>query len=263
MTRWLFLWLSLLASQACAFSWSDLWQTKNQQAQHLMNQGHFASAEATFEQADWRASASYRAGHYKAAAKQFQSLHTADGYYNQGNALAHQGQYKEAIDAYDKALASNPTNQDAQYNRGIVRALLKKEQQKQKKQEQTQKDNQSKEKPDNQEQNKGQDKQPDASDKPLSSNKKEPQRDLSVDKNDAKQEAKEKKQPSKNQAPPAQGKPTPEKPESPHANAPQSAAEREKQQAKAQWLNLIPDDPGGLMREKFLRDYLRRQRGGS
>jgi Ca-activated chloride channel family protein len=39
-------------------------------------------------------------------------------------------------------------------------------------------------------------------------------------------------------------------------------AEREKQQAKAQWLQLIPDDPGGLMREKFLRDHLRRQRGG-
>ncbi|SIR83814.1 Ca-activated chloride channel family protein, partial [Fluoribacter gormanii] len=41
----------------------------------------------------------------------------------------------------------------------------------------------------------------------------------------------------------------------------QSEAEREKQQAKEQWLRLIPDDPGGLMREKFLRDHLRRERG--
>ena len=37
-------------------------------------------------------------------------------------------------------------------------------------------------------------------------------------------------------------------------------ADREQQQAKEQWLRLIPDDPGGLLREKFLRDYLRMQR---
>nr|MBA3535441.1 hypothetical protein [Tatlockia sp.] len=37
--------------------------------------------------------------------------------------------------------------------------------------------------------------------------------------------------------------------------------ELEKQQAKEQWLRLIPDDPAGLMREKFLRDHLRREEG--
>ena len=36
---------------------------------------------------------------------------------------------------------------------------------------------------------------------------------------------------------------------------------RERQQENEQWLRLIPDDPGGLMREKFRRDYLRKQRG--
>ena len=40
-----------------------------------------------------------------------------------------------------------------------------------------------------------------------------------------------------------------------------SSADSEKQQAKEQWLKLVPDDPGGLMKEKFLRDYIRRQRG--
>ncbi|SCX92676.1 Ca-activated chloride channel family protein, partial [Legionella micdadei] len=44
-------------------------------------------------------------------------------------------------------------------------------------------------------------------------------------------------------------------------NNTQSAEELEKQQAKEQWLRLIPDDPGGLMREKFLRDHLRREGG--
>ncbi|HAT8674841.1 TPA: hypothetical protein JBA06_14425, partial [Legionella pneumophila] len=41
----------------------------------------------------------------------------------------------------------------------------------------------------------------------------------------------------------------------------QSESNQEKQLAKEQWLRLIPDDPGGLMREKFLRDHLRRERG--
>ena len=37
--------------------------------------------------------------------------------------------------------------------------------------------------------------------------------------------------------------------------------EKEQRKARDQWLKLIPDEPGGLLREKFLRDHLRRQRG--
>jgi len=35
--------------------------------------------------------------------------------------------------------------------------------------------------------------------------------------------------------------------------------QRENQQASQQMLRSIPDDPGGLLRQKFLRDHLRRQ----
>ncbi len=31
------------------------------------------------------------------------------------------------------------------------------------------------------------------------------------------------------------------------------------QQADQQWLDAIPDDPGGLLRQKFLRDHYRKQ----
>ena len=40
--------------------------------------------------------------------------------------------------------------------------------------------------------------------------------------------------------------------------------QKDKQEQKAsdeQWLRLVPDDPGGLMRSKFLRDHLRRHQG--
>jgi Ca-activated chloride channel family protein len=36
----------------------------------------------------------------------------------------------------------------------------------------------------------------------------------------------------------------------------------EKQQAVEQWLQRVPDDPGGLLRRKFQLEALRRQQGG-
>lgn len=42
---------------------------------------------------------------------------------------------------------------------------------------------------------------------------------------------------------------------------PQDEATREQQQAMQQWLQRIPDDPGGLLRRKFQLEYDRRQRG--
>ena len=100
--------------------------TKNQQAQQLMKQGQFKAAEAKFERPDWRAAAAYRAGEYQEAAKQFQDLQSETGFYNQGNALAKSGKYKQAIEAYNKALAINPKNKDALFNRKLVKDLLRK-----------------------------------------------------------------------------------------------------------------------------------------
>ena len=185
-----------LANVAIANTWQDLWVTKDNQAKAMMSKGQYKKAQETFIREDWRAYAAYRAGDYLASAKQYQMLNSEDGYYNQGNALAHMGRYEDAIKAYDKALTINPNNQDAAYNRALIEALLKKdkEQQNQDKQNQDKK-NQDKKLPDS-----------------------------ALD----------------NQA---------------------SQDKKEKQQEKKQWLRLIPDDPGGLLREKFLRDFLRKQGG--
>ena len=43
--------------------------------------------------------------------------------------------------------------------------------------------------------------------------------------------------------------------------SPQEESAREQQQALQQWLQRIPDDPGGLLRRKFQLEYDRRQRG--
>ena len=235
----IFLWS--LANSGYTFSWPELWVTKDQQAQMLMQQKQFDKAEKTFQQGDWRATAAYRAGHYEEAAKDFQSLQNEQGYYNQGNALAHLGQYGEAIKAYEKALALNPHNQDAIYNRNLLQELLKKE-----KQQQQGNNQQGKNQQGNGQQGKdqqGKDQQgKDQQGKDQQGNGQQGKDQQSKDQ-ESKTQQSEKEM--------GQGATTKE----------QAALEHEKQQAKEQWLRLIPDDPGGLMREKFLRDHMRRQSG--
>lgn len=45
------------------------------------------------------------------------------------------------------------------------------------------------------------------------------------------------------------------------ATAVQDEATREQRQALEQWLERVPDDPGGLLRRKFMLEYQRRQQG--
>ena len=219
-----------------AFSWHDLWVTKNHQAQIMMNNGDFAKAQETFDDPAWKATAAFRSGHYKDAATGYQALkNNTNTYYNQGNALAQAGQLEPAIKAYDKALALDPSNHDALHNRKIIEEQLKKE--KEKKQDQNKQD-QNKQDQDKQDQNKqDQDKQ---------DQNKQDQNKQDQDKQDQdKQDQDKQDQDKKNSSPETS-----------------SQTEREQQQAKEQWLRLIPDDPGGLLREKFMRDYLKRQREG-
>jgi len=237
--------LQAFLPQAQALSWQDLWVTKNHQAQTMMDTGQYDKAQETFDDPAWQATAAYRAGHYKDAAMRYQSLkNNPDASYNQGNALAQGGQLEPAIKAYDNALTIDPTNQDALHNRKIVAELLKKEKEKQNKQEQN-KQEQNKQEQNNQDQNKqDQNKQ----DQNKQDQNKQDQNKQDQNKQDQNKQDQNKQDQNKQD----------KIPES-HSQS-QSQTEREQQHAKEQWLRLIPDDPGGLMREKFLRDYLSRRR---
>ncbi|MCR2346206.1 tetratricopeptide repeat protein, partial [Salmonella enterica] len=67
----------------------------------------------------------YRKGDFKAAQQQFEGIDTDAGWYNLGNALARQGQYDAAIEAYDRALKKHPGMADAVANRAAVDAARK------------------------------------------------------------------------------------------------------------------------------------------
>ncbi|WP_322867527.1 tetratricopeptide repeat protein [Aquicoccus sp. G2-2] len=122
-------------TKAAAGAWQDLWQTPNQQGQKAFNAGAYDKAVKAFETPGWRGSAAYRKGDYAAAAQDFSTTNAPAAAYNLGNALARQGKLKEALKAYDEALAKAPGDEDTTFNRDLVKKLLEqqKEQQKQSK----------------------------------------------------------------------------------------------------------------------------------
>jgi len=242
--------LTLVSFNSYAWTWKDLWLTPDQQAQQLMEKKQYKQAQSLFQQPDWQASAAYRSENYQQAAAGFAALNHEQGFYNQGNALAKAGQYEAAIAAYDKALSLNSGDKDAVFNRQLVADLLKKQKKspnqnnkspQQKDQQKSQQD-----KADNSQQDNQSGQQPDKSQdqSPQQSGQQEKDKQKQAEK-PGEQQPKDKQQSKKETG----------------DKAPQSLAEQEKQQAKEQWLRLIPDDPGGLLREKFLRDHIRRQRG--
>lgn len=121
--------LVVLPERSYAFEWKDLWQTKDQQAQELLQQNKASEAAEIFTREDWKATAQYRAQQYEQAAETFARQETADGHYNAGNALARAGKLKEAIEAYNQALSQQLDFEDAKANKDLVEKLLKQQQQ--------------------------------------------------------------------------------------------------------------------------------------
>jgi Ca-activated chloride channel family protein len=121
-----------------ATTWHDLWQRPDQQAAQALRNGDAKRAQQLAHDPAWRGAAAYRAGDYATATQALQRAPGSDAAYNRGNALARQGQYQQAIDAYDHALKLDPAHADAKANRQAVEDWLR--QQKQKQQPQDNKD---------------------------------------------------------------------------------------------------------------------------
>jgi Ca-activated chloride channel family protein len=116
--------LCLANATTHAASWSDMWLTRDQQAQRLLDSSQPAAAAPLFTDARHQAYAQLQAGNFAKAADLLAPFNDADSLYNRGNALAHTGQLREALKAYDAALAASPGNQDVIHNRDLVKRAL-------------------------------------------------------------------------------------------------------------------------------------------
>ena len=117
--------ISIPPSDAVAFELADLWARRDQQAARAIERGDTDRAVTVAPDHRWRGTALYRGGRYDESAGAFTAGDTADDHYNRGNALARAGDLRAALDAYGEALARNPGHEDAEHNRKIVESLIR------------------------------------------------------------------------------------------------------------------------------------------
>ncbi|WP_407529967.1 tetratricopeptide repeat protein [Methylobacterium oryzisoli] len=99
----------------------NLLLTPDQRGRVLLERGRLGEAASAFRDPLWRGVALFRAGDFKGASQAFGGIDTAEGAYDQGNALVMLGRYDDAVRRYDRALALRPGWADAATNRAIAR----------------------------------------------------------------------------------------------------------------------------------------------
>lgn len=247
-----------LPQEAHALGWEDLWQTPDQRAMQAFEAGDHQSAADTFEDPRWRSSALYREGEYQQMLDTLPEPKDAIDHYNRGNALAKLGELEQALEAYDEALELDPDNEDAAYNRRLIEDALKQQQQEQQNQQgqdqqESNDDSQASDSQDTQ-QNPEQEQNSQASQQ--SSEQSDPSSEQT---DDSAQQAEEssQQQAEQEETMSQQGQTDAEDSEQQATEAQQAALQEMDEAARAteQWLQRIPDDPGGLLRRKFQYQY--------
>ncbi len=239
-------------NRAYASAWDDLWMTRDQQGQRQLEEGVAADAAVLFEDPEWRAVAQYRAQDYAASASAFAEREDTRSLYNLGNAMARQGEFESAIDAYEQVLEIDPEHADAEYNRDLLQQVQEQQQSQDDQQqssdqqgegEQSESDAESQEEnSDSSAQSESESEEGDASQR---DNQEVSEEDLKAMQEELQRAAEEAQ---RNEQQMAQQQLTPEELEA-------LRREQEQEQAMEQWLRRIPNDPGGLLRRKFRYQY--------
>ncbi len=280
-----------------AWQWKDLWLNRDQQGMQLFEKKNYSEAAERFKQSNWQGASHYRAGNFEQAAKEFSNEDTASGRYNLGNALAKEGKLAEAIEAYDGALKMQPNFENAKYNRDLVSAAWKKQKESQSSKKGNKEDSKQSEQDKGADQNST--KQGEQGKGVDQNSSKQSEQGRGADQNTSKQggqrknadqnstenqqskdREKEKASPDLNDVGDINDKdnhskggmnneksPSGSKEENGdpvHAQGKELTDNKDKvqdkdQQQLQQWLQQIPDDPGGLLRRKFWRDHQRKE----
>jgi Ca-activated chloride channel family protein len=266
--------IALLCASGFAHStgWADLWSRPDQQT--------IAEREQAYTEMQGQ--------QYAAAAERLKPFADPISQYNRGNALAHTGDLQAALSAYDAVLRDGAADaglkRDAQHNRDLVEQQSKSQQQsdqsgrkgdKDQKNDKGSKDDKSgndgkAQSGDNAQQNKGQDNK-----KGDKEQGKKGEDDKSQDKGD--QASKGADSQDTGEPPPgdksprdmARAAPDPKSPAAQEDATPANvrpgdasqAPQSEQARSLDQWLRWIPDDPGGLLRRKFMIEHMQNQHG--
>ncbi len=243
--------LLLPAEPSSALDWQDLWQRPDQQAAALLDAGNAEAAASKFSDPNWSAAAHYRAENYTDAEQGYASSDTATAWYNRGNALARAGDITAAIAAYDEALQRQPDLEDASFNKALLEQMQDQQQNQQQDQQQDQQDQEQQnedssgdEDTDQSGQNQqNQGNQQDQEDQQQQREQNRPGEDSTGDDKPPEQEQEQEQPNSEKESAPEQS------PQQQQAQASDESSEQDK--ATEKWLRQVPDDPAGLLRNKF------------
>lgn len=248
--------LPLSPRPVMALEWDTLWQRPDQQAPELIQENPEAAAQR-LESPEWRGAALYRARQYEEAAEAFSRADSPLADYNRGNALARAGKLQEAINAYDEALAARPEMEDARFNRELVQDLLEQQEQ----QEQQEQSDGGQDRSESDSGSSDNSRQPEGQSGQDGGEQESKQRQAGDGTEEPKQQNGQATQQQDSQEPPTgqqAGELEDSGAEDSNAGSPQELSPTPLTQGQEQWLRRIPDDPGGLLRRKFLQQYQQR-----
>ncbi len=279
----------LLPQVSQAFSWENMWERSDQRAMKALEHNDPKKAATLFEKPEWKGIAEYWAGDYEQAEQTFSKSDSSEGHYNRGNALAKLGKYSEAMASYQAALTKQPDHEDAQHNFDLLKKFLENQQAESSQEsepdsskgDQQQKTNGKQSNQQGQEQNSERnEKEKNPGQAASQDHEQEAANNSSGSPQDSSEEAKPSEQSgSQNSSqeltdetessdiaqPSAEENAMDADSQKQRVSASQTDEAREDQkseQALQQWLRRIPDDPGGLLRRKFLLEHRRRLEAG-
>lgn len=108
-------WIPLLffmSSCTGSFTWENMWNSPDYQAQKLYNQEKFEEAGETFESSFHQGVAFYKAGNFDAAAQAFAQDSSTNSLFNLGMAYTQMGRYDEALKVIALASEKDPGNKN-------------------------------------------------------------------------------------------------------------------------------------------------------
>ena len=259
--------------------WNRLWYNADQRGERAFKQGDYARAAELFEDPQWQAASHYRAGQYHQALELYRAQSGEAATYNRGNSLAQLGRLEEALRAYHEVLENNPGHEGARRNSELIEQMLQQQQQDQQGSPDSsadgeQSDQQSAESRPEQESSEQQpgeqqgERDSPAGDSDQQQSNSQPQpgdaSDESAPGPQNRNEQPGQDEPDQAQQAEASDAAQNDTTAAEQAKAPASGepAESDPQaelirQAEEQWLRRVPDDPGGLLRNKFRYQYSR------